>query len=74
MARKRLFKKDRDLLLHIYKEQLKLSACLMRSALHRNIRREIFSLTNKEGVSLEVAISKVLDGNQEEFNTLLHEK
>jgi hypothetical protein len=46
----------------------------MRSALHRNSRREILFLTNKEGVSLEVAISKVLDGNQEEFNKLLHEK
>jgi hypothetical protein len=59
MTRKRLLKKDRDLLSHSYKEQLKLSACLMRSALHRNSRREILFLTNKEGVSLEVAISKV---------------
>ena len=72
-ARERMLDRDINLFLDNYKDILKLSALLMGSTMHRNIRQKILRLTNLEDVPLEQAISRTLNEHKTDFGHLFVE-
>ena len=70
-AREQMLLKDRALFLRLYKDFLKTELDLKHSHLHKEILNEIKDLLEHESLSLEKAISHVLNGKKKKFDELL---
>ena len=73
VTREQMLHRDKVLFMKKYKDILQFCVRLMGSSLHRAIQADILRLTDKRGLALEEAITKTLNEDKSELDSLFVE-